>query len=79
MSREGGRCHDNARCESLWVRMKCELLYDQPDNHDHRMLQCQQTEGSTPDRRAFLVLTFKLQWEGNWPDETFKGLTMSGC
>ena len=30
-------------------------------------------------RRAFLVLTPKLQWKGNWPDETFNGLTMSGC
>ena len=34
---------------------------------------------STPARRAFLVLTPKLQWKGNWPDETFNGLTMSGC
>ena len=24
----GGRCHDNARCESMWARMKSELLYD---------------------------------------------------
>lgn len=23
----GGRCHDNARCESMWARMKEELLY----------------------------------------------------
>ena len=22
-----GRCHDNARCEALWARMKEELLY----------------------------------------------------
>ena len=34
---------------------------------------------STPARRAFLVLTPKLQWKRNWPDETFNGLTMSGC
>ena len=23
----GGRCHDNARCESMWARFKEELLY----------------------------------------------------
>ena len=28
MNRAGGRCHDNARCESMWARMKSELLYD---------------------------------------------------
>ena len=25
------RCHDNARCESIWVRMKAELLYGRYD------------------------------------------------
>ena len=27
MNCAGGRCHDNARCESMWGRMKEELLY----------------------------------------------------
>ena len=27
MNSAGGRCHDNARCESMWARMKDELLY----------------------------------------------------
>ena len=27
MNSAGGRCHDNARCESMWARMKTELLY----------------------------------------------------
>ena len=27
MNSAGGRCHDNARCESMWVRMKNELFY----------------------------------------------------
>ena len=27
MNSAGGRCHDNARCESMWARMKSELLY----------------------------------------------------
>ncbi|SEA62452.1 Integrase core domain-containing protein, partial [Eubacterium aggregans] len=31
MNRAGGRCHDNARCESMWARMKSELLYDRYD------------------------------------------------
>ena len=31
MNRAGGRCHDNARCESMWARMKSELFYDRLD------------------------------------------------
>ena len=27
MNSDGGRCHDNARCEAMWARMKEELLY----------------------------------------------------
>ena len=27
MNGSGGRCHDNARCESVWARFKEELLY----------------------------------------------------
>ena len=27
MNSAGGRCHDNARCESMWSRMKEELFY----------------------------------------------------
>lgn len=27
MNSSGGRCHDNARCKSMWARMKSELLY----------------------------------------------------
>ncbi len=29
-----GRCHDNARCESMWARMKEELLYDRHNTED---------------------------------------------
>lgn len=28
MNSDSGKCHDNARCESMWARMKTELLYD---------------------------------------------------
>ena len=31
MNSDGGRYHDNARCESMWARMKCELFYDRVD------------------------------------------------
>lgn len=31
MNRTGGRCHDNARCESMWARFKEELLYGRYD------------------------------------------------
>ena len=27
MNSDGGRCHDNARCESMWTRLKDELFY----------------------------------------------------
>ena len=32
MNSAGGRCHDNARCESMWARMKSELLYGRYNN-----------------------------------------------
>ena len=31
MNSDGGRCHDNARCEAMWARMKDELLYGRYD------------------------------------------------
>ena len=31
MNSAGGRGHDNARCESMWARLKSELLYDRYD------------------------------------------------
>ena len=31
MNRDRGRCHDNARCEAMWARMKDELLYGRYD------------------------------------------------
>ena len=36
MNSTGGRCHDNARCESMWARMKVEIFYsrkDKPENY----------------------------------------------
>jgi len=31
MNSAGGRCHNNARCESMWARMKTELICDRCD------------------------------------------------
>lgn len=31
MNSDGGRCHDNARCEAMWARTKEELLYGRYD------------------------------------------------
>ena len=31
MNSDGSRCHDNARCEAMWARMKEELLYGRYD------------------------------------------------
>ncbi|MFV0399248.1 MAG: IS3 family transposase, partial [Oscillospiraceae bacterium] len=27
MNSDGGRCHDNAKCESMWARFKTEAIY----------------------------------------------------
>lgn len=32
MNSDGGRCHDNARFESMWARMKSELFYGRYDS-----------------------------------------------
>ena len=32
MNSAGGRCHDDARCESMWARIKTELLHDRYDS-----------------------------------------------
>ena len=35
MNSAGGRCHDNARCESMWARMKEELFYIRNDKSEN--------------------------------------------
>ena len=37
MNSAGGRCHDNARCESMWTRFKEELLYGRYDTSKMRV------------------------------------------
>ena len=34
MNSDGGRCHDNARCESMWARLKEELFYGRYDTEN---------------------------------------------
>ena len=34
MNSAGGRCHDNARCESMWAGMKEELLYNRHNTEE---------------------------------------------
>lgn len=35
MNSAGGRCHDNARCESMWARMKEEMFYSRNDKSEN--------------------------------------------
>ncbi len=39
MNSSGGRCHDNARCESMWARLKEELLYGRYDTSKMTILE----------------------------------------
>ena len=39
MNSAGGRCHDNARCESMWARMKEELFYSRNDKSENYTIE----------------------------------------
>lgn len=39
MNSNGGRCHDNARCESIWARMKEELFYNRGRKTENYTIQ----------------------------------------
>lgn len=52
MNSASGRCHDNMRCESMWVRMKLELLYGRYD-----------TQKMTTEELKLLVLQYFM---GDW-------------
>lgn len=54
MNSAGGRCHDNARCESMWARMKSELLYDRYD-----------TESMTIEERKVLIWRYFISYWNN--------------
>lgn len=42
MNGDGGRCHDNARCESIWARMKEELFYGRIRTEDYTVDELKQ-------------------------------------
>ena len=54
MNSAGGRCHDNARCESIWARMKSELLYDRYD-----------TEKMTTDELKTVIWRYFISYWNN--------------
>ena len=54
MNSAGGRCHDNARCESMWARMKSELLYDRYD-----------TEKMTTDELKTVIWRYFISYWNN--------------
>ena len=39
MNSAGGRCHDNARCESIWARLKEELFYHRGRQTEHYKIE----------------------------------------
>ncbi len=54
MNSAGGRCHDNARCESMWARMKSELLYGRYD-----------TEKMTTDELKTIIWRYFISYWNN--------------
>ena len=48
MNSAGGRCHDNARCESMWARMKEDLR-----RAGEKI--CSPVEQAVDDRRLTLI------------------------
>lgn len=54
MNSAGGRCHDNARCESMWARMKEELLYGRHE-----------TEGMTVEEVKTLIWRYFISYWNN--------------
>ena len=47
MNSAGGRCHDNARCESMWARLKTELLYDRYNSENLTVSELKSLSGDT--------------------------------
>lgn len=55
MNSGSGRCHDNARCESMWARMKTELLYERYDD----------TEKMTIDELKTIIWRYFISYWNN--------------
>ena len=54
MNSAGGRRHDNACCESMWARIKSELLYDRYD-----------TEKMTTDELRTIIWRYFISYWNN--------------
>lgn len=54
MNSAGGRCHDNAKCESMWARLKSELLYDRVN-----------TENLTVDKLKVMIWRYFISYWNN--------------
>ena len=54
MNSDGGRCHDNARCESMWARLKEEVLYG-----------CYDTKRMTTDEVKVVVWRYFMSYWNN--------------
>ena len=63
MNSAGGRCHDNARCESMWARMKEELLYGRYN-----------TEEMTIEELKTLIWRYFIYWKNRRICSANKGL-----
>ena len=72
MNSAGGRCHDNARCESMWARFKEELLYGRYD-----------TEKMTIEELKTLIWRYFMSYWNNrskrWPSANGKATAVRIC
>ena len=62
MNSVGGRCHNNACCESMWARLKTELLYGRYT-----------TEELTVEELKVLVWIYFISYWNNWRNCTNNG------
>ena len=65
MNSDGGRCHDNARCESMWARMKEELFYSR---------NIKSTDYSVAELKVMVWRYFMSYWNNRRICSSNKGL-----
>ena len=57
MNSDGGRCHDNARCEAMWGRMKEELLYGR---YNTKQMTINELKTEHQLMNTFIAMTYKV-------------------
>ena len=63
MNSDGGRCHDNAQCESMWARLKEELIYGRIRTENYTIEELKQMVWSTAVPQLFRTAQAEaLQW-----------------